>query len=64
LRKKLGDAVAANESICVLHYNSDARLSEAESLIYSAYQIGTTPAAPPAKLIRRVIEGESTKARA
>jgi pyrimidine-nucleoside phosphorylase len=64
LRKKLGDAVAANESICVLHYNSDARLSEAESLIYSAYQIGTTPAAAPAKLIRRVIEGESTKARA
>jgi hypothetical protein len=47
-----------------LHYNSDARLSEAESLTYSAYRIGTAKASAPAKLIRRVIEGESTKARA
>jgi pyrimidine-nucleoside phosphorylase len=64
LRKKLGDAVGENEPICVLHYNSDARLSEAESLIYSAYQIGKAKPAAPAKLIRRVIEGESKKARA
>jgi pyrimidine-nucleoside phosphorylase/thymidine phosphorylase len=64
LHKKVGDAVAENEPICMLHYNSDARLSEAESLIYSAYRIGTAKAAAPAKLIRRVIEGESKKARA
>jgi pyrimidine-nucleoside phosphorylase len=64
LHKKVGDAVAQNEPICVLHYNSDARLSEAESLTYSAYRIGTAKASAPAKLIRRVIEGESTKARA
>jgi pyrimidine-nucleoside phosphorylase len=64
LHKKVGDAVAKNEPLCVLHYNSDARLSEAESLIYSSYRIGTAKAAAPAKLIRRVIEGESAKARA
>jgi thymidine phosphorylase len=64
LHKKVGDAVAENEPICMLHYNSDVRLSEAESLIYSAYRIGTAKAAAPARLIRRVIEGESKKARA
>jgi thymidine phosphorylase len=64
LHKKVGDAVVENEPVCVLHYNSDARLSEAESLIHSAYRIGTVKASAPAKLIRRVIEGESKKARA
>jgi thymidine phosphorylase len=64
LHKKVGDAVAENETICVLHYNSDARFSEAESLIYSSYRIGTAKAGAPAKLIRRVIEGDSQKARA
>src|SRR5438270_4913163 len=52
LHKKLGDAIAQGEPICTLHYNSDARLSEAESLIRSAYQIGAARAAVP-KLIRR-----------
>jgi pyrimidine-nucleoside phosphorylase/thymidine phosphorylase len=64
LHKKVGDAVVENEPVCMLHYNSDARLSEAESLIHSAYRIGTVKASAPAKLIRRVIEGESKKARA
>jgi pyrimidine-nucleoside phosphorylase/thymidine phosphorylase len=64
LHKKVGDSVVENEPVCVLHYNSDARLSEAESLIHSAYRIGTVKAGAPAKLIRRVIEGESKKARA
>jgi len=57
LHKKVGDAVAANEPICTLHYNSDARLAEAESLIRSSYAISTSRTAAPAKLIRQVIEG-------
>jgi pyrimidine-nucleoside phosphorylase len=57
LHKKLGDAIAQDEPICTLHYNSDARLAEADSLIYSAYQIGTEKTVSPGKLIRRVIEG-------
>jgi pyrimidine-nucleoside phosphorylase len=64
LHKKVGDAIAENEPVCQLHYNSDARLSEVESLIYSAYRIGTVRTPAPAKLIRRVIEGALTKARA
>jgi thymidine phosphorylase len=57
LHKKVGDAIGQGEPICTLYYNSDARLSEAESLINSAYRIGNEKTATPAKLIRRVIEG-------
>ena len=62
LHKKLGDAVRENEPICTLHYNADARLTEAESLIYSSYAISAARTAAPAKLIRQVIEGSSKPA--
>ena len=58
LHKKIGDAVAQNEPICTFHFNSDARLSEAESLIHSSYRIEAAKAPSRGKLIRRVIEGE------
>ena len=58
LHKKLGDAIAENQPICTLHYNSEARLHEAESLIHASYQIGPEKTAGPGKLIRRVIEGK------
>ena len=58
LRKKVGDAIGRDEPICTLHYNSDARLAEAESLICAAYRIGNEKTAAPARLIRRVIEGK------
>jgi thymidine phosphorylase len=57
LHKKLGDAIADGELICTLHYNAEARLQEAESLIHSSYQIGVQKSKGPGKLIRRVIEG-------
>lgn len=62
LHKKVGDAIAENEPICTLHYNSDSRLQEAETLIYSSYKIGAQRAIAPAKLIRRVIEAKSAPA--
>ena len=62
LHKKVGDRVAENEPICTLHYNSDARLGEAESLIKSSYAIGASQSAAPRKLIRQVIEGSSKPA--
>ena len=58
LHKKVGDAISAEEPVCTLYYNSDARLGEAESLIRSAHQIGNEKAAAPERLIRRVIEGK------
>lgn len=60
LHKKIGDAIGENEPICTLYYNSEARLSEAESLIHSSYNIGREKAQTQGKLIRRVIEGKST----
>lgn len=62
LHKKVGDVVLQNESICTLHYNADARLAEAESLIRSSYAISASRAAAPAKVIRQVIEGGSKPA--
>ena len=62
LHKKVGDAIAENEPICTLHYNSDARLAEAESLFRSSYAISASRTSAPAKLIRQVIEGSSKPA--
>jgi len=59
LHKKVGDAIGENEAICTLYYNSEARLSEAESLIHSSYRIGREKAKAPKKLMRRVIEGKA-----
>jgi pyrimidine-nucleoside phosphorylase/thymidine phosphorylase len=61
LHKKTGDRVAEGEPLCTLHFNADARLSEAEALIDSTYRIGSSPT-KPGKLIRRII-GEDTIAR-
>ena len=58
LHKKLGDAIATNDPICTLQYNSDARLNEAESLVHQSYQIGPERIAVQQKLVRRVIGGE------
>jgi len=63
LHKKVGDQVAEGEPICTLHFNSDARLAEAESLIYSSYRIGSS-AGKPGKLIRQVIGGQMEKSEA
>jgi pyrimidine-nucleoside phosphorylase len=54
LEKKVGDRVAANEPLCVIHHNSDARLAEARGLIEQCFVIG--PKAPaPAPLVRKII---------
>src|SRR2546425_2064871 len=54
LHKKVGDSVAAEEPLCTIHYNSEARAARAKTLIEASYQIGDTP---PTKrlLIHRVI---------
>ena len=59
LHKKVGDAIRQDEAICTLHYNSSARLDEAESLIHAAYKIGTEKTAKAGSLIKKVIEGRA-----
>jgi pyrimidine-nucleoside phosphorylase len=53
--KRIGDRVETGEALVTIHYNSDARLSEAKNLISENYRI--TPGAPREMhpLIRRVI---------
>jgi len=53
--KRIGDAVERGEPLCTLHYNSDARLTEAKHLVETAYRIepGKPMSLPP--LIYRVI---------
>ena len=53
--KRIGDAVNRGEPLCTLHYNAEARLAEARSLVETAYRIEPEKpkAVPP--LIYRVI---------
>ena len=52
LSKKVGDRVASGEALCTVHYNSDARLTEALALIESAYAIASS-----APIARKLIHG-------
>jgi len=62
LHKKVGDAVAEGESICTIHYNSDARLKEAIGLLEKAYHVTNSARFVPQPLVRRVIEGKPAQA--
>jgi len=55
--KRLGDPVQRGESLCTLHYNSDARLEEAKRLVETAYQIEPQPPKVLPPLVYRVIGG-------
>jgi pyrimidine-nucleoside phosphorylase len=56
LHKKVGDAVAAGERLCTVHYNSEERFAEAEPVISASYCIGAKR--PQARaLIQKVIQG-------
>jgi thymidine phosphorylase len=61
LHKKIGDAVAEGESICTIHYNSDARLGEAVAMLEKAYHITNSARFVPQPLVHRVIEGKTSK---
>jgi pyrimidine-nucleoside phosphorylase len=53
--RRIGDAVERGEPLCTLHYNSDARLAEAQHLVETAYRIAPEkPQSLPA-LIYKVI---------
>ena len=53
LHKKVGDPIASGESLCTLHYNSEARAIRAKRLLEESYFIGDAPP-PPRRLIHRV----------
>jgi pyrimidine-nucleoside phosphorylase len=57
LHKKVGDSVEFGESLCTLHYNSDARAARAKALMERSYRIGDSVPAPR-KLIHRIIPAQ------
>ncbi len=62
LHKKVGDAVRAGEPICTLHYNADARLNDACSLLEQAYRVAAQPSTVKRPLVRRVISRQGAAA--
>jgi thymidine phosphorylase len=56
VHKKVGERVAVSEPLCTIHYNSDARLEEAQATITSAYTITPEPPATKRPLVHKVIQ--------
>ncbi len=53
--KRIGDRVEQGEPLVTIHYNSDAKLAEAKSLVAGSYEIGKAAPDKPRPLIRRVL---------
>ena len=55
LHKKVGDRVAASESLATIHYNAQSRAERARQLIASSCEISDAPPSNRKPLIRKVI---------
>src|SRR5579863_3842732 len=53
--KRIGDRVEKGEPLVTIHYNSGAKLAEAQSLIAASYEIGEAAPTKSLPLLRRVI---------
>jgi pyrimidine-nucleoside phosphorylase len=53
--KRVGDPVEKGEPLVTVHYNSDAKLGEAKSLIAGSYQMGESAPSEKRPLIRRIL---------
>jgi pyrimidine-nucleoside phosphorylase len=52
--KRIGDRIGSGETLVTIHYNSDAKLSEATERIQKSFVFGEHPPAPK-KLVRRLV---------
>jgi pyrimidine-nucleoside phosphorylase len=52
--KRIGDPVAANETLVTIHYNSDGKLADATARIENGFVFSDQPALPK-KLVRRLV---------
>ena len=55
LHKKVGDQVAAGESLCTIHYNDEGKAARAKKMMEESYHIAAAPPANRRPLIHRVI---------
>jgi thymidine phosphorylase len=53
--KRIGDRVKKGEPLATIHYNSDAKLAEAKSLIADSYHIGEKAPREKRPLVRRIL---------
>jgi pyrimidine-nucleoside phosphorylase len=53
--KRIGDPVETSEPLATIHYNSDAKLAEAKSLIASSYFVGQDAPAEKPVLIHKIL---------
>jgi pyrimidine-nucleoside phosphorylase len=53
--KRISDRVEKGESLATIHYNSDAKLAEASSLISGSYHVGEKAPREKRPLIRRIL---------
>jgi pyrimidine-nucleoside phosphorylase len=53
--KRIGDRVEKSEPLATIHYNSGAKLAEAQSLIAASYEIGRAAPREKLPLIRRIL---------
>ncbi len=53
--KRIGDRVEKDETLTTIHYNSEAKLAEAKTLIAGSFQIGENAPSEKRPLIRRVL---------
>ncbi len=56
VHKRLGDRVQRGEALCTLHYNSAARLAEAQKLVAESYVIGDTPPDKLPPLVHTILQ--------
>src|SRR5208283_4483692 len=55
VHKKIGDKVAAGESLCTIHCHSDAQAARAKTLLEESYQIAAAPPTHKTSMVHRVI---------
>jgi len=60
LHKKVGDSVSSGESLCTLHYNSEALGARAKTMLLESFEIGSAPPKHKRPLVHRVIKGEKS----
>ena len=53
--KRIGDPVKIGETLATIHYNAEAKLAEAKSMIAASYLIALEPPREKPRLIRRII---------
>jgi len=53
--KRIGDRVEKDEPLVTIHYNSGAKLAEAQSIIAASYEIGEVAQSESLPLLRRII---------